>query len=216
MKRPVKLLHCLHRIYTLSRRGRVTDLAREAVGGSLAGKRTAVLGIAFKPNSDDIRDSPSLDICGRLAAEGAIVSVHDPVAMPNAARTRPDLRYAASASEAAEGADVVLHLTEWADYPGHRPGRGGHGGPPAGDYRRPVRTRHLRLAGSRLDSPGPRTAMSGDAVGTVATVREMCPKVRLMKTIWNFRFWGNPRKPARRHDDGRDSWRRRDQVAVAG
>jgi UDPglucose 6-dehydrogenase len=100
----------------LSRRDRVTDLAREAVGGSLAGKRTAVLGIAFKPNSDDIGDSPSLDICGRLAAEGAIMSVHDPVAMPNAARTRPDLRYAASASEAAEGADVVLHLTEWADY----------------------------------------------------------------------------------------------------
>ena len=75
-----------------------------------------MLGIAFKPNSDDIRDSPSLDICGRLAAEGAIVSVHDPVAMPNAARTRPDLRYAASVSEAAEGADVLLHLTEWADY----------------------------------------------------------------------------------------------------
>ena len=100
----------------MSRRERVVAMAREAVGGSLAGKRTTVLGIAFKPNSDDIRDSPSLDICGRLAAEGAIVSVHDPVAMPNAARTRPDLRYAASASEAAEGADVVLHLTEWADY----------------------------------------------------------------------------------------------------
>jgi UDPglucose 6-dehydrogenase len=75
-----------------------------------------VLGIAFKPNSDDIRDSPSLDICGRLTAEGAAVSVHDPVAMPNAARTRPDLRYAASVSEAAEGADLVMHLTEWADY----------------------------------------------------------------------------------------------------
>ena len=75
-----------------------------------------MLGIAFKPNSDDIRDSPSLDICDRLAAEGAIVSVHDPVAMANAARSRPDLRYAASVSEAAEGADLVLHLTEWADY----------------------------------------------------------------------------------------------------
>ena len=99
-----------------SRRERVTDLAREAVGGSLAGKRTAVLGIVFKPNSDDIRDSPSLDICDRLAAEGAIVSVHDPVAMDNAARSRPDLRYAASVSEVAEGADLVLHLTEWADY----------------------------------------------------------------------------------------------------
>ena len=98
------------------RRQRVIDLARQAVGGSLAGKRTAVLGIAFKPNSDDIRDSPSLDICDRLTAAGAVVSVHDPVAMANAARVRPDLHYAASVFEAAEGADLVLHLTEWADY----------------------------------------------------------------------------------------------------
>jgi UDPglucose 6-dehydrogenase len=98
------------------RRTRVTTMTREAVGGSLAGKRIAVLGAAFKPNSDDVRDSPSLDVCGRLSAEGAVVSVHDPVAMPNAARSRPDLRYAASVSEAAEGADLVLHLTEWADY----------------------------------------------------------------------------------------------------
>ena len=100
----------------LSRRERVTELARESVGGSLAGQRVTVLGVAFKPNSDDIRDSPSLDICGRLAAEGAIVSVHDPVAMPNAARIRPDLRCAASVSEAADRANLVLHLTEWADY----------------------------------------------------------------------------------------------------
>ncbi len=100
----------------MSRRERVVAMAREAVGGSLAGKRTTVLGIAFKPNSDDIRDSPSLDICGRLATEGAIVSVHDPVAMPNAARIRPDLQYAASVFEAAEGADLILHLTDWADY----------------------------------------------------------------------------------------------------
>jgi UDPglucose 6-dehydrogenase len=100
----------------MSRRERVVVMAREAVGGSLAGKRTTVLGIAFKPNSDDIRDSPSLDICGRLATEGAIVSVHDPVAMPNAARIRPDLQYAASVFEAAKGADLILHLTDWADY----------------------------------------------------------------------------------------------------
>jgi UDPglucose 6-dehydrogenase len=100
----------------LGRRDRVMALAREAVGGDLTGRRVAVLGIAFKPNSDDIRDSPSLDICGRLAAEGAVVSVHDPVAMPNAARLRPDLRYADSVHEAAERADLVLHLTEWSDY----------------------------------------------------------------------------------------------------
>jgi len=100
----------------LGRRDRVLALAREAVGGTLAGTRVAVLGIAFKPNSDDIRDSPSLDVCGRLAAAGAVVSVHDPVAMPNAARLRPDLRYAESVSDAAERADLVLHLTEWSDY----------------------------------------------------------------------------------------------------
>ena len=75
-----------------------------------------MLGVAFKPNSDDVRDSPSLAVCDRLTAEGAIVSVHDPVAMPSAARKRPGLRYAPSVSEAAEGADLVLHLTEWSDY----------------------------------------------------------------------------------------------------
>ncbi|HEX4288842.1 MAG TPA: UDP-glucose/GDP-mannose dehydrogenase family protein [Trebonia sp.] len=100
----------------LGRRDRIVTLARQAVGGKLDGKRIAVLGAAFKPNSDDIRDSPSLVVCGRLADEGAIVSVHDPVAMPNAALVRPDLRYATSVHEAAEGADLVLHLTEWTDY----------------------------------------------------------------------------------------------------
>jgi UDPglucose 6-dehydrogenase len=100
----------------LGRRSRVITLAREAVGGDVAGKRVAVLGAAFKPNSDDIRDSPSLAISGHLADEGAIVTVHDPVAMVNAARVRPDLRYADSVHEAAQNADLVLHLTEWADY----------------------------------------------------------------------------------------------------
>jgi UDPglucose 6-dehydrogenase len=100
----------------LGRRDRVITLTREVIGDDLAGKRIAVLGAAFKPNSDDIRDSPSLAISGRLADEGAIVAVHDPVAMPNAARVRPDLRYADSVHDAAEGADIVLHLTEWTDY----------------------------------------------------------------------------------------------------
>jgi UDPglucose 6-dehydrogenase len=100
----------------LGRRDRVVALAREAAGGSLAGRRVTVLGVAFKPNSDDVRDSPSLAICDHLMAEGAVVSVHDPVAMPSAARKRPGLRYAPSVSEAAEGADLVLHLTEWSDY----------------------------------------------------------------------------------------------------
>ena len=98
------------------RRDRVVALAREIAGGRLAGRRVGVLGVAFKPNSDDVRDSASLAVCGRLAAEGAIVSVHDPVAMPNAAKVQPGLRYASSVPEAAEGADLVLHLTEWSDY----------------------------------------------------------------------------------------------------
>jgi UDPglucose 6-dehydrogenase len=110
----------------LGRRERVVALARQAagdcsladepVGGSLAGRRVAVLGVAFKPDSDDVRDSPSLAVCDRLVAEGAVVSVHDPVAMPSAARKRPGLRYAPSVFEAAEAADLVLHLTEWSDY----------------------------------------------------------------------------------------------------
>jgi UDPglucose 6-dehydrogenase len=99
-----------------SRRARVVDMARAALGGSLAGKRITALGLAFKPNSDDIRDSPSLDVCRRLVAEGATVSAHDPMAMENASRLLPDLRYAESVIDAAERADLVLHLTEWADY----------------------------------------------------------------------------------------------------
>ena len=100
----------------LNRRSRVVDLAREIGGGTLAARRITVLGLSFKPGSDDVRDSPSLDVCHLMMQEGAIVTAHDPVAMVNAARVRPDLRYAASVSEAAQDADVVLHLTEWADY----------------------------------------------------------------------------------------------------
>ena len=154
----------------LGRRDRVTSLARAAAGGAVAGKRVAVLGIAFKPNSDDIRDSPSLDVCGRLAAEGAIVSVHDPVAMPNAARQRPDLRYAASVPEAADGAELVLHLTEWADYRAIDPAvlgtvvaRRGHRRRPVCPGRGPVAAG--RLVGARSRPPpvlgGGGSALSG-------------------------------------------------------
>jgi UDPglucose 6-dehydrogenase len=97
-------------------RERVIGLALEAAGGLLDGKRVAVLGAAFKPGSDDIRDSPSLDICARLAAKGAIVTVHDPAALPNVAKKHPALCTAHSVGEAANGADLLLHLTEWPDY----------------------------------------------------------------------------------------------------
>jgi UDPglucose 6-dehydrogenase len=111
----VSLLSTVDTINT-GRRDRVVELARHAVGATLAGKRVAVLGVAFKPNSDDVRDSPSLAVCGRLTAEGAIVSVHDPVAMPSAAKRQPELTYAPTVFEAAQDADLVLHLTEWSDY----------------------------------------------------------------------------------------------------
>ncbi|MBO0831527.1 MAG: UDP-glucose/GDP-mannose dehydrogenase family protein, partial [Actinobacteria bacterium] len=100
----------------LGRRARATNLTKEVLGGELAGRHVAVLGIAFKPGSDDVRDSPSLAVCDQLTAHGAIVRVHDPVATGNAALIRPDFRYAETVTEAAAGADVVLHLTEWADY----------------------------------------------------------------------------------------------------
>lgn len=97
-------------------RTRTIDLARKVVGGSLDGCSVAVLGVAFKPGSDDVRDSASLDVCGRLVAEGARVTVHDPIATAGAARLLPELRYEVSAVQAAAGADLVMHLTEWPEY----------------------------------------------------------------------------------------------------
>ena len=100
----------------LRRRERMVDLAREVCGGSVAGKRIAVLGLAFKPDSDDVRDSPALDVAARLQELGAIVRATDPQAIQTSRRVRPTLDYVSSAVEAAEGADAVLLLTEWPEY----------------------------------------------------------------------------------------------------
>ena len=100
----------------LRRRARMIDLARELVGGSFDGVRVAVLGAAFKPNSDDIRDSPALDVAASIQQNGATVSLYDPAAMDNARRKHPALGYRDSAVEAARDADIVLHLTEWAEF----------------------------------------------------------------------------------------------------
>ena len=98
------------------RRSRMVDLAREALDDSLVGRRVGVLGAAFKPNSDDIRDSPALDVASRIALAGATVTVYDPAALDNARRDYPGLHYAESAVDAARDADVVLHLTEWREF----------------------------------------------------------------------------------------------------
>jgi len=100
----------------LRRRVRVAELAIEILGGSVQDRRVAVLGAAFKPNSDDIRDSPALDVAELLHRAGAVVTVCDPAAVPNAVRRHPELSYAPNAVAAVRDADIVLHLTEWSDF----------------------------------------------------------------------------------------------------
>ncbi len=100
----------------IRRRRRMVELTREICGGSLDGARVAVLGAAFKPDSDDVRDSPALDVAAIIGQRGAAVVVTDPEAIPTARRTHPELTYVATADEAVEGADVVLLLTEWREY----------------------------------------------------------------------------------------------------
>ena len=100
----------------IRRRQHTVDLAIDALGGYATGRRIAVWGAAFKPESDDVRDSPALHVAAALRAAGATVTVHDPRAIDNARRLFPDLEYAESPLGAARDADVVLLLTEWSDY----------------------------------------------------------------------------------------------------
>jgi UDPglucose 6-dehydrogenase len=100
----------------MRRRIRMVELAREVCDGSLLGKRVAVLGAAFKPDSDDIRDSPALNVAAQLQLQGAVVQVTDPAAVENSRRLWPQLDYADTPEDAAAGADAVLVLTEWRQY----------------------------------------------------------------------------------------------------
>ncbi|MET7981171.1 MULTISPECIES: UDP-glucose/GDP-mannose dehydrogenase family protein [unclassified Streptomyces] len=101
----------------MRRRGQMVEMARDALGGgSFLGKRVAVLGATFKPDSDDVRDSPALNVAGQIHLQGGQVTVYDPKGMANAKRLFPTLGYADSAAEAVRGADVVLHLTEWREF----------------------------------------------------------------------------------------------------
>jgi len=100
----------------MRRRTRMVELATAACGGSLLGANIAVLGAAFKPESDDVRDSPALNVAGQLQLNGAAVNVYDPKALDNAQRLFPTLNYAVSVEEACERADAVLVLTEWRQF----------------------------------------------------------------------------------------------------
>ncbi|MDQ0259435.1 UDP-glucose/GDP-mannose dehydrogenase family protein [Sinomonas atrocyanea] len=97
-------------------RGRVAALAADLCGGDVAGRRVAVLGAAFKPDTDDIRDSPALDVAVRLAAAGAHVVVTDPKAINNAWLRFPQLEFEPSPAAALDGAELVLLLTEWPEF----------------------------------------------------------------------------------------------------
>ena len=105
----------------MRRRQRVVDLAREMLG-SLIGTRITVLGAAFKPNSDDVRDSPALAVAGQLSLAGASVRVYDPQAMDNARKVFPTLDYASSLEDALRNAELVILATEWQEFKEMEPG----------------------------------------------------------------------------------------------
>jgi UDPglucose 6-dehydrogenase len=106
----------------LRRRARMVDLALELAGGSLEDRAVAILGCSFKPNSDDIRDSPALDVAGTVHGLGARVTVYDPAAMDRAQQVHPELEYASSMLDAAARADLLLLLTEWREFADADPG----------------------------------------------------------------------------------------------
>ncbi len=100
----------------LRRRDRAVDLAVAALDGQVFEKKITLLGAAFKPHSDDIRDSPALDVAVRLRGLGASVTVTDPAAIENARRVHPQLTYVTDRDEALADADVVIVVTEWDEY----------------------------------------------------------------------------------------------------
>jgi len=120
LRGPVALLREVDSL-NMRQRARTIDLAVELAGGSPVGTRVAVLGAAFKADSDDVRDSPALDVATTLHARGADVRVYDPRAGANVARAVPSLEVAASVEDALRGADVVLVLTEWEEFRGLDP-----------------------------------------------------------------------------------------------
>lgn len=100
----------------LRARQRMIDLVRTDIGTDLKGKKIAVLGAAFKPDSDDVRDSPALDIALQLHEAGADVLIHDPKAIGPAQKRHPQLKFTESVQECLSDSEIVLHLTEWQIY----------------------------------------------------------------------------------------------------
>jgi UDPglucose 6-dehydrogenase len=106
-----QLLNPVTEVNELQKRRVVSKLQRHV--GDLAGKRVGLLGLAFKPETDDMRGASSLVLAARLLAEGAVVSAYDPVAEQEARELMPELAYCSSAVESARDADAVVLVTEW-------------------------------------------------------------------------------------------------------
>ena len=100
----------------LRARQRIIELVRRDLSEDLVGKKVAILGAAFKPDSGDVRDSPALDIAAQIQAAGAVVTVHDPKAIANAQKRFPALKFAEEINNTLKDAEIVLHLTEWKIY----------------------------------------------------------------------------------------------------
>ena len=100
----------------LRARQRIIELVRKDLSDNLQGKKVGILGAAFKPDSDDVRDSPALDIAAQIQAAGAVVTVHDPKAIANAQKRFPALKFAEDIDNTLKDAEIVLHLTEWKIY----------------------------------------------------------------------------------------------------
>ncbi len=109
------LLHAVMEINRDSRRWAIYTL-RSLLGNQLNQRKIGILGLAFKPNTDDIREAPALEIAHMLQYEGAMVSAYDPVAMAGAARENPDIRLVEDPYELAEGTDALLVCTEWNEF----------------------------------------------------------------------------------------------------
>ena len=109
---PTRIVDTVIEVNRLQRLSMIPKIEK-LVGGELAGKRVAVLGLAFKPETDDMRDAPSVDIVRGLIARGAVVVAYDPAALSEAKGILPDVQFAANEYEAANGADALVFVTEW-------------------------------------------------------------------------------------------------------
>ena len=162
----------------MRRRTKVVELAREACGGSFIGRNVAMLGAAFKPDSDDIRDSPALNVAAQMRLQGA--ESWSPTRPPSTTRARlwPDLTTPPPPRRPPRGADVVLLLTEWPEYTGLDPHDPRHPRARPSPHRRPQRPRPPRLAQRRLDLQGPGSRSGGSAAVDGPPVNPVTPTVK--------------------------------------